>query len=478
MKRLDAVLSWLLFALLSTTVFGGLWLFGAWEVWWFWPFSTLLFISFAVFLLRSLLRPSVYRMVDDEGRILLLGFGCVCPFLGYVFFRAFGTDVVDPAIRSVLMFVQPVLIFVMIVLGFSLRQLRVFGVCVLVNLGALACYACVNLAVTQSELVLWRPALEVSIGMQRATGTFFNPDHFATVMGIGVSLGLGLLVARVGAVPGGRSGRLYGGILAIVSCIALLLTQSRGAGLALVCSFLFVICWGVLQWPRPWRMLSRVGLLACMLAGVWAVLGIDSAYRSRLLAYFPEPEESVGDGAQGAVIRIVQGVQNPLFYLHTRPRMYESAVLAWKSAPVFGVGAGMHGELSARFAHSGDGDPESGVRPSRNYRLQQSKAVHNDWLQLLEEYGALGFTLFMTGYVYVFGMLHLCRRIERDDRRSLDYEDTGNRAYGWVLGASFAVMYCSVHALSDFSLQIPAVGWLLASIVAIPVARVLRHCYQ
>ena len=212
MKRLDAVLSWLLFALLSMTVFGGLWLFGAWEVWWFWPFSTLLFSSFAVFLLRSLLRPSVYRMVDDEGRILLLGFGCVCPFLGYVFFRAFGTDVIDPAIRSVLMFVQPVLVFVMIVLGFSLRQLRVFGVCVLVNLGALACYACVNLALTQSELVLWRPALEVSIGTQRATGTFFNPDHFATVMGIGVSLGLGLLVARVGAVSGGRSGRVYGGI--------------------------------------------------------------------------------------------------------------------------------------------------------------------------------------------------------------------------------------------------------------------------
>ena len=239
--------------LLSVTVCGGLWCFGAWEMWWFWPFSTVLFLSFSVFLLRVLHKPSGFRFVDDEGRVLLLGFGCVLPFLFYAVIRAVMTEVTDTALRSVFMFIQPVLVFVMVVLSFSLQQLRLFGRLLVINLALLALYAAINMAITGSELILWRSSLASGITSGRATGTFFNPDHFATVMGIGVSLGLGFVLARREDSEKVWLRRGIGGGLVLLCGLVIGLSLSRGAGIAVLGTFLVALIWSGFQWPRPRR---------------------------------------------------------------------------------------------------------------------------------------------------------------------------------------------------------------------------------
>ena len=214
-----------------------------------------------------------------------------------------------------------------------------------------------------------------------------------------------------------------------------------------------------------------------IMCGVWGVLGTANDYRSRLLSYFsPQPDSVLPEpGFFSSLAYMMEGVVEPRIQRQSRPMMYRFAWRAWQSNPILGVGAGMHGQVSARFAHSGDGDADTEKRPSFNFRTQHSQAVHNDWLQLLEEYGAFGAVLFLPGYVFLMGLFSIFRRVERDDRRSLGYAATGRVVYPWVLGGGLALVFVSIHALSDFSLQIPAVGWLLGGLLAVPVARMLRH---
>ena len=142
------------------------------------------------------------------------------------------------------------------------------------------------------------------------------------------------------------------------------------------------------------------------------------------------------------------------------------ALRGWRSNPVWGIGPGQNAVRSPQFAATEDGvRPEPG-RPETLKRPRLANAhfhlyeVHSDWIQLLEEYGAVGFALFCLPFAGVIVLL-LLRQGETIRSRSLPALERG-----LPLGVLFAVGLLSIQSLADFSLQMPAVTWLAGYLVA------------
>jgi O-antigen ligase len=158
-----------------------------------------------------------------------------------------------------------------------------------------------------------------------------------------------------------------------------------------------------------------------------------------------------------------------------RYQMAAGALRAWATAPVLGIGPGMHQHLWPHFAASTDGDRAAGRWPRTPNWHYTSYEVHNDWVQLLEEYGAIGLILFLlaTGAVGHL-LLKGWQREAREQRRS-EWSGANHRDFALVLAAILAAAAMAFHSLGDFNLQIPATTWLLAALVAIPAALVSRE---
>jgi hypothetical protein len=126
---------------------------------------------------------------------------------------------------------------------------------------------------------------------------------------------------------------------------------------------------------------------------------------------------------------------------------WQAAIQQWKLSPVLGTG-------SRTYLYYG-----------RKYRTQEVQLdavyVHNDYLQLLSEYGIVGATIFLP-----FLFAHLRRgwlntqRLGRK-RIALSHNLTSN-SMALNLGALGAVSAYLVHSFFDFNLHIPANVLLLA----------------
>jgi len=150
-----------------------------------------------------------------------------------------------------------------------------------------------------------------------------------------------------------------------------------------------------------------------------------------------------------------------------RGRMYGGAVRAWKSAPWFGIGPGMHQNLWPHFAATEDGDRESGVWPTLSNDYMHSYEVHNDWLQLLEEYGVVGALLFLVPFGFVcFFFVSGIRREGRLWQRGGEMAG-GEMQFVYLLSGVLALAAMGFHSLGDFNLQMPATVWVFAVILAL-----------
>ena len=107
MKRLDDILSDLLFGLLALVLLGAPWLFAAWEMWWFWLFVVLLFAATAVFGLRMILCSSLGTAHLRFTRPLRTALLASLPFLVYALIRFLQAEVFMDAEKSFLLFLTP-----------------------------------------------------------------------------------------------------------------------------------------------------------------------------------------------------------------------------------------------------------------------------------------------------------------------------------------------------------------------------------
>jgi O-antigen ligase len=440
LRQLDSVLEGLTFGLVALVVLAAPWFFGVWEMWWFWPFAVGLFLATGCFAARLMLsaRLGVRRLPFSRTSRLVIA--ATLPFLVYALVRALQADVRMDAERSFLLHLTAFLIGLTIVLGVREGWRRVLFLAIAVNFLLLGIYGVANDLLAGNAHVLWRPGYaQYQEGFPRATGSYFCPDHFAGLMELGLAVAGAALLQRQ------STWRLRLGMLPLagVALAGIILSKSRGAGLVTSIMLALTMWWATAAWPPRTRWISRGAGLA-LLALVITLFAVFGGHYMKRFKSYPWDRLEVSD----------------------RYQMSAAAVRGWLSAPVWGIGPGMHQNLWPHFAPSSDGDRERGIRPRFLNNTYHSFEAHNDWVQLLEEYGAVGVALFLLATGTTAGVLYRGWR-----RRARSGGDGSSRDWP-ILAGLLAAAAMAGHSIGDFNLQIPATTWVLAALVGLALARV------
>jgi hypothetical protein len=255
------------------------------------------------------------------------------------------------------------------------------------------------------------------------SGTLANRTALSGVLEITTFLALGLLVwGRAGA-----AGKLLllwvvaAGFAGLTLCLSrsAYLAVPTGVGVFALASF-FVINRGVAG-PRLWPGSAALALVALSL-GLALTLGLESTAVQMRAAALPIDE-----------------YRERLWFLSVPPML--------SLDPWWGTGANSFDDLSVRYRGTG-----FTARPIH---------AHNDWLQLLVEYGRAGFLLGV-----LFFLVHFAAGWRNALRLAREAAPTGWMPQGTDLGLATGALAAwaavGAHAVFDYSLHVPAVAMLAA----------------
>jgi len=454
-----ALLYWVGFGSIALPVLLGPWLFGAWEMWWFWPFVVTLAVAAATLAIRFLAVAAgcTDRSVEAGARMagsmrsLILTY---LLFLVYAVVRVIRTDVYLDAERSLLLFVMPFLVAVYVVFGLTRRHARWLYWAVFVNLCLLALYGVGNHVLDGSRLVMWAPRYDQYAG--RATGSYFCPDHYSGICELLAALCLGLVFARQTR----QWLRGLAGAFVIVAVAGVLLSQSRGGGLTLVVMAGAVFVCGMWQWPSSVRWYSRGAIVCGIALALLLSAPLTKPYVTRFVGY-------VDTGSSEQTFRERCDKAGADLLNTPRGRMIPAALRSWRSAPVWGIGPGMHRNVWPHIAPTADGDRAANRWPSQINHHFHSYEVHSDWVQLLQEYGAVGLVLLLAATAVAFALFWRGMRHEVAECADAHWVQPDNPNYCALLGGALALLAMVFHSLGDFNLQMPATTWIFGAILAI-----------
>jgi O-antigen ligase len=249
----------------------------------------------------------------------------------------------------------------------------------------------------------------------RASGFYVCPNHFAGFLESLALLVLALaLFARLQVWI--RIVLIY---LATAGFAGVLISGSRGGYLSSGAGLVVLVIYGFYHSFRvaPSRV-QQVLLSAICIGGLVLLIGSIFVIRSELLTQ-----------RFGSVIEPRD----------LRPRLWQAALREFALDPVVGTGAGTYLIYGRKFR-----DPS--IQSDPIY-------AHNDYVQLLAEYGVIGEALFVG-----FLAAHLSsawKFIRRMLRWLQQNEKTFSSSLGLAVGASLGVVALMVHSFFDFNLQIP-----------------------
>ena len=438
--------------LVSIAIVVGPWMFGAWETWWFWPFAVCIFLSGGSFAFRWFDGKHLVREAGWRGsemlKVAVLGF---LVLILYAAVRMLQAEVHTTAERSFLLMLTPFVIALVLGLGASASQLRGLYKVIWVNLVVIGVYGIVNHWACGDRYVLWRAGYENYYRTQRMTGCYFCPDHFSGAMELLLCMALGALGAR-SVTP---RWRLMAAASAVISLYAILMSQSRGGALTVIVVVLAFLGLGLCEWRPRMRWITRGGLAVAAAAALAALVLGNASVVERMRVY-------------------------PWRHLErdSRYQMSAAAVRAWSETPstrLFGIGPGMHQNLWFHYAASRDGDRATGTWPRFRNIKTHSHEVHNDWIQLLEEYGVVGFVLFLVAAFALVALLLRDYAAQARARRRADWSDGGGEDFCILLASLLIVVAIAFHSLGDFNLQIPGTNWMFAGILSIGSGLVIRR---
>ena len=256
------------------------------------------------------------------------------------------------------------------------------------------------------------------------TSTFINRNSYATYAGMALLCGLGLVLGELArhAGPDVSLRRIVMDVLArldaplasgVIACLvigaALLLTQSRGAFVAL-CAALIAFVWSL---RRMVHMTSSTSFKATALCAIGLFLGIVALAGEELLGRFAAADAQ-------AVHRLAY---------------YRTTWLALWDRPLLGTGYGTYADAFKAYNHPGTG----------TFFLDKA---HNTYLQLVMELGWPAAAALFAGLA-----LLVLRSLPHPSSPGGVLQRRG-AVYPAVLGACSALV--AVHSLVDFSLEMPA----------------------
>lgn len=263
---------------------------------------------------------------------------------------------------------------------------------------------------------------------QRIGGFFINPNHLASFFAMSSLLMAGMAIFG----RGGAAWKLTLGFIALTASIGIALTMSRGGllGLAAGGAALAVLSIVVL-WKTQRHLVGKVlagAAVLCLMGGVMLYGVFTEQLQMRLR----------GSGfAEG----------------DPRPFIWRAALAQHAEQPWVGAGARMfyEGCVTHRTA---DSPPW----------MKDAEFTHNEWLQLLADYGWIGLVLAVVMLVVHFANLadYLRWFVSEKFPRSATLMSSG---LGMALGVAAALVALLVHAVFEFHFHVPAVAVLAACLL-------------
>ena len=275
---------------------------------------------------------------------------------------------------------------------------------------------------------------------QRASGTYINSNHFASLLEVGIPLALGLLMAMIkprGHFPHWRArlkaivdwlfsenARLVFVLLVMVA--ALLYSVSRGATFSLIIAILLITSLVVAMRGRRTRE-ARILPLVFMLVVVAVVWLGGSNFLQRL-------ETS--------------GLQS-----NSRDLIRESTYEMIADFPVFGIGAGNWAYLYPKYK-----DPQY-------FTYYFTPHALNDYLELLAEQGIIGFTIMCFAILLALIKMIIALKTRRDPFLR-----------GIVFGCTISIVSLMIHAWGEANFRIPVNAVYFYVVLALGLVTAnLRH---
>jgi O-antigen ligase len=375
--------------------------------------------GYALVALAAILAAIAFRRLKSRG-----DFFCLCTsglFFGYILVRALTSPIAYAA--------RPDLYCV-------LAALAVYGVTILLSNAtfrltiviSLLALAIVHVLIgvvqfTRGDNFMLIPFLQRANYGYRASGFIVCPNHLAGLLEV---LGVfGLSIACWSRWP--VWAKLLAGYVAGVCYAGLAMTGSRGGYLSVAASLIVFAILGLCVLGAAGRSLVlRFGIAG--LAALVAVL-IATAWLFHSSAMLSERAGTIIDPK------------------NIRFQLWTTAIEQWKLQPLIGTGSGT-------YRYYG--------RQLRDPRMQSDPIdVHNDYLHLLCEYGAIGAAAFLL-FLYAHLRLGLQSFIQFGPRRAARGASPLSNRLALNIGALCAVAAYMVHSTVDFNLHIPSNALLLA----------------
>jgi O-antigen ligase len=257
-------------------------------------------------------------------------------------------------------------------------------------------------------------------------GPFVNPNSFATWIGVLLVCALAAMLRfpaeetmetaaprRIAAVAAERAAF---GTAFVLLTLALALTGSR-AGVA-VTAFAVLVVLAIHVYRRGER--SRFAGPAAMVIGVVAVLAIGAALQD-----------------------LLSGTGGLRTDLDNRVRIWRATLAAIADRPILGHGAGAFSQVIPAYF---DAVPH----------LRTVRQAHGTWLELAAGLGIPMALAWLSALAVIAGRLGSAA--------------LNRRRYGVPLAAVSAMLLVGLHATVDFSIQVPAVAYLLAAVAGVAYA--------
>lgn len=255
----------------------------------------------------------------------------------------------------------------------------------------------------------------------RGSGSFGLPNSLAAFHLLLLPAVVALCI-RKGATP---VQRVWWGWVGAVLLFGFALTISRGAWFALA---VVVLGWLLFRGRGSWR--RRLMFGGAALAGIVA-LGAVLARVPAVGARFQQMVTDVGE--------------------KTRPILWRAAGALFRERPLTGTGAGSY---NVRFEKH---------RPERFW--DEPLWAHNDYLNTLSDYGAVGFLLLAAAGAAI-AVAALRARPEPGARRRDEFDSSLVQE-----GLGIGLVAFALHLALEFHLKIPALGMTAATLAAILIQR-------
>jgi O-antigen ligase len=261
----------------------------------------------------------------------------------------------------------------------------------------------------------------------RASGTYISPNHFAGFLEMLLPLALAYVLA-------GRI-KILTRILLVYAALMILagltVTLSRGGWAAAAIGVVALLV--VLLGSRQNRAPAALALAFLLVGGGF----FADHYLTKSVIYAERASSTVKDGK---------------LVLDFRRDMWRVATQMWLDHFWFGVGPAHYNYVFREY------------RPAR-VQLQPDRA-HNDYLNLLADWGTTGGIIVLTGMVAFAAGLWQTRKSVRRADNTLNGGGMSNR-HAFFLGATAALLALAAHSFVDFNLHIPANAVLGVTLLAL-----------